>query len=182
METLLKIMDIKSVLKEISQSVRETNSTYGQYYRLADFSVLETPFIKTKEFIKEKRKFKQTIYKLKKQGLIKETKKPSFVFWKLTKSGIAKLKKLMEKAPKEKREYKKEPSECLLIVAFDIPESLRHLRKWLRASLIYLEFEKFQNSVWMGKTKLPEEFIKDIHKRKLNNYISIFKVVEHGTL
>ena len=70
----------------------------------------------------------------------------------------------------------------LLIVAFDIPEKERRKRDWLRSSLRHLGLKMIQKSVWIGKIKLPDDFIKDIGVLNLAQFVHIFEVGKEGSL
>ena len=103
-----------------------------------------------------------------------------------TKKGKEKYKHLLKVKEKSipivKSEYKKIPNEKFTIVIFDIPEVKRNKRDWLRECLKNLDFSLVQRSVWIGKAKIPKEFIDDIFELKLGKYIHIFEVSKSGTL
>src|SRR3989344_2266184 len=70
----------------------------------------------------------------------------------------------------------------LKIIIFDIPEAEKRKRAWLRSVLRNLEFTMIQKSVWSGKTKLPQEFISQMHKLNLLSYVEIFTISKTGSL
>jgi DNA-binding transcriptional regulator PaaX len=78
--------------------------------------------------------------------------------------------------------YKKIFDNKLKVIIFDIPEKERHKREWLRVSLLALGFSFLQQSVWMGKNKIPESFIVDLRDRKLLPCVEIFEINQKGTI
>lgn len=62
-----------------------------------------------------------------------------------------------------------------IIVTFDIPETRKRERAWLRVELINLGFTMLQKSVWFGPSPLPKEFIESLDHMKLLSYIKFFK-------
>ncbi len=77
--------------------------------------------------------------------------------------------------------YEAKPGKKLIVIAYDIPEKLRKQREWLRAVLKRLGFQKLQNSVWIGKFLLPKEFINDLLKFSIEEYVEIIEVGSSGT-
>jgi hypothetical protein len=63
-----------------------------------------------------------------------------------------------------------------LIFIFDIPEPRKAERDWLRAQLKNLNFKLIQNSVWLGYSPLPKDFVEYLKEIKLNKCIKTFKV------
>src|SRR3989344_1512740 len=72
--------------------------------------------------------------------------------------------------------YPKQQSKNVIIVVFDVPERERVKRNWLRAALKNLGLKMVQQSVWLGKTKIPREFIDHIHDLRLTKCVEIFEV------
>ena len=81
-----------------------------------------------------------------------------------------------------RRMYVPMMSDEVIIVSFDVPERRRHWRDWLRFQLASLGLQKLQLSVWIGKVKLPEEFLEDLKKFQLLTYVHILSVGKKGTL
>lgn len=161
-------------------------SDYSTSYRKARRSLRYGP----KEFKKdwaEAYRRRQTFYsllnQLKREGLVSKKKEGRRSFWTITKEGLRKLKKIKEDKDQtlSKKIYNCRESDALIIVSFDIPERERRKRSWLRASLVSLGFNKLQQSVWAGKVKLPEDFIKDLRDYRMLPYIHIFQVSKQGT-
>src|SRR3989339_151600 len=80
------------------------------------------------------------------------------------------------------KDYKKEIDGVLKIIAFDIPEREKSKRRWLCSVLKNLGFEMRQKSVWVGRSRLPVYFIKDISRLGLLDCVDIFEVAKKGSL
>ena len=68
-----------------------------------------------------------------------------------------------------------------VLVAFDIPESKRKDRNWLRQQLKNWEFTMVQQSLWLGNGPLPAEFYSHINLLGIKNNIKVFKVSKKQT-
>lgn len=131
------------------------------------------------------RQLQQLLSKLKRQGIIASTLHDDHVMCRLTKRGIAKLaklKQLLQRKPLPSSLYTKEVSLTFTIVTFDIPERERYKRDWLRSVLQNLSFTMLQKSVWIGKIKIPEQFLADLHKLQLSSFVEILQITKSGTL
>ncbi len=122
------------------------------------------------------RKYSALIYKLKKDGLI--MKKSDKVY--LTGKGEVKLGGLNKKYLKKK--FKPEPANNFTIVVYDVPKKKGNKRRWLRESLTNLGLKMIQRSVFLGKVKLPEDFLNDIKDLDLFDCVEIFEITKSGTL
>jgi len=133
---------------------------------------------------KEKLRFNDLLYRLKKDGLVEEIKKNNGHFLKITPKGKERLINLRIK----KSEYLFQPKYAIKkensvkIIIFDIPETEKRKRFWIRFALKNLDFNMLQKSVWIGKTKLPEEFIYHLRKYNLLSYVEIFEISKVGSL
>ena len=143
----------------------------------------------SQEFIRgEQKRLKQRylkmIYSLKQDGLIEEKQKNKRKFWSLTKKGESKLTLLRERNKKRLPEisYQKETSDRAVLVIFDIPETEKRKRDWLRVALDNLGFKMIQKSVWLGKVKIPQEFLDDLREIKLIDFVEIFEISKAGSL
>lgn len=132
----------------------------------------------SEEAKKEIKKYRLLFYKLKQDGLIAEINRKTT----LTLKGKSKLEQLRNRFIFPEPDYPKESSPRSIIVVFDIPESLRDKRSWLRSALKNLRFKMIQQSVWSGKNKIPVEFLNDLHAMNLSRYVEIFEVVKYGSL
>lgn len=151
----------------------EISFTKGSVYRnkrrarsVQDFDVLEL------------QRFYSMLTRLKRDGLVLKRKTANGVFWKITSFGLNKLKVLEENNTK----YKSESDGRVKIIIFDIPEKDRKKRAWLREVLKILNFKILQQSVWIGKNKIPEEFLFDLHQKNLVSFIHILEVTKSGTI
>lgn len=133
----------------------------------------------------EAKRLSRTISKLKNQGAISLQEDGSIV---LTDKGKNQLEKLGRSRIVNftRSEYKKEKlgGDKFCIILFDIKERDRHLRNWLRSVLKNLDYCTLQQSVMVGKTKLPQELIHEFEKQKILHCLHIFTVTktESGTL
>jgi DNA-binding PadR family transcriptional regulator len=133
-----------------------------------------------------RQKYYNLIYKLKTSGLIEEKERDNKKFFNLTKKGKEKLFSLKEnnkkKLPNASYPQSKEDNAKFVVVIFDIPERERRKRGWLRAALNNLGLKMIQKSVWIGKARIPKEFLKDLFKLKLIDYVEIFEISKTGSL
>lgn len=111
--------------------------------------------------------------RLKKNGLIENDNH----LWRVTKLGTKKLERF--EPNKIHRSYPTiTKSKRKVIIAFDIPETARQNRNWLRIELTGLGFKILQKSVWLGPAPLPKEFIANLKSMKLLSYLKFFEVKE----
>jgi len=138
---------------------------------------------KLRDYLKEKHNFHSLLCRLKKDGLIREANSGGRVFA-ITEKGKDKLNnlKLRKQSALPRGIYDLSNSEEIKIVIFDIPEKDRKKRHWLRAVLKRLNFKMIQKSVWLGKVNIPEEFISDLKKLRLLEYVEIFAITKKGSL
>lgn len=132
----------------------------------------------------EKQRYQKMIYKLKKDGLLKEDIKEGKKFYFLTLKGKNKFLLLKNKRSVSLPSiyYKKEAGERFIIIIFDVPEKEKRKREWLRKVLNELDFKMTQKSVWIGKTKIPKEFIDDLFEMKMQEFVEIFQITKSGNL
>ena len=129
-----------------------------------------------------KQKIHRIIYNLKSSGLISD-KLPSKRNggWVLSEVGMNKIEKVISDENR-KLKYKTENSDEFKIIMFDIPESKRFYRQWLRSILKNMGFKILQKSVWMGKKAIPQIFIDDLVDREILDHVEILAVTKQGTL
>ena len=178
----------KLILKFVGEGIGITSDLvigileagYGASYKQMERSVEETRERRQhffgKDYSNDRRKLSNLISKLKKEGLIKKEKES----WALTSAGSKRLRQNRANLPK--RDYEKQGSKTLKIIVFDIPESLRPKRAWLRASLSDLGFSMLQKSVWYGKYALPESFIVHLDEIELGDFVQIMEITRTGSL
>ncbi|OHB14543.1 MAG: CRISPR-associated endonuclease Cas2 [Candidatus Zambryskibacteria bacterium RIFOXYC1_FULL_39_10] len=63
-----------------------------------------------------------------------------------------------------------------LLLMFDIPESKRAERHWLRWHLKEFQYYMIQQSVWVGPSPLPKKFGFHLKETGLDKYIKTFKL------
>lgn len=128
------------------------------------------------------RHFNQLLYELRRDGLVNMDKtQRTFT---ITRSGLLWLKKCKDNIPFTMPQYKPVivKSDRIIIVSYDILEKSKIFAEWIRRSLKTFGLQQLQRSVWVGKTQLPEEFISDLSRLRLINYIEIFEVTKSGSL
>lgn len=122
------------------------------------------------------------LYRLKKDGLIRKTRFKDRWIWKITPKGRKKEKLLRLRSFLPFPRYQSEPAKEIVIISFDIPEKEKDKRNWLRWVLKRLKFTMMQRSVWLGKVKIPEEFVEDLKEIGIIDYVEIFVVTKTGTI
>ena len=167
LERMLSILSERSLGKAIIKAVNAEN----KYRRRA-------------VYFHNLKQINNLIYRLKRDGLI--INKGAGVVPLLTQEGKYFLKELKGDIYKGYlpvfSKYKKEIGKDLIIIIFDIPERLVSKRNWLRSVLKILGYSLLQKSVWIGKTKIPQELIVDLKKLEIIQCIHIFTVKKAGTL
>ena len=95
--------------------------------------------------------------------------------WSLTRSGKlgAKNKYLFRYIPSP---FKKDSSDTT-IVAFDIPESKRKIRNWIRNQLKIFGYKMLQQSLWIGPGPLPKYFLERLKELNIRENVKIFSRV-----
>ncbi len=134
---------------------------------------------------REKRiRFNDLLYRLRKDGLVEEKGKGDTLRFELTLRGEKYLKNLRSKKLPDlpSTRYEHHHDDALKIVIFDIPEREKRKRVWLRSALGNLKFNMLQRSVWIGKTKLPDQFLADLGRLDMLSYVEIFAVSGRGSL
>lgn len=127
----------------------------------------------------ERQRFYSLLNKLKNQGFIKKKQSKDGSLWNITKRGFEKL-GLINK--KKKHEYDSVKDNKVKIITFDIPERERWKRAWLREALSIQNFSMLHQSVWVGKNKIPEQFLEDLHDMNLIKHVHILEVNASGTI
>lgn len=115
---------------------------------------------------------------LKKQDLVEKKNSKKGTLWKITAAGLEKIGLIRSR----KLNYQPTVDTKLKIVVFDVPEKERPKRLWLCEALKLLGFKRLQRSVWIGKNKISEDFVKDLHKKSMINYVHILEVSKAGTV
>lgn len=128
----------------------------------------------------ERQKYHNIIHWLKQDGLIESSPKGLEV----TAKGKKRLVKLLERkrTTLPVKKYTKESDKKITIVAFDIPERERRKRDWLRSTLRNIGLQMIQKSLWLGKKKIPKDFLEDLRKLGMLEWVEIFEISQFGTL
>ncbi len=161
------------------------NAGYGASYGKLSYELNKAREVRWERKLKreeeaEKRKqCAKMIYYLKKSGLIEERKG----VFSITKRGKEKKKLLKEKLFKSLPiiNYSKTKFDRPILITFDVPEKERRKRAWLRDVLNYFDFKMIHKSVWLGFMKIPEEFIQDLSRIGLADFVEIIEIGHSGT-
>lgn len=120
------------------------------------------------------------LYRLKRDGLVEKSGRD---IWRITRKGKKEKTEMLGKnsfpAPGS---YERKESLAWNIAIFDIPEKERKKRAWLRAVLRRIGFRMLQQSVWIGKVKLPQNFIEDAGEMKILPHLEILAITRRGSL
>ncbi len=187
-ERLLKALDIIETLTCNTAGFMEAflSSSKSKYLPLLRFRprIYNSMSEGIRKDVKEKQE-RQRIYdlisRLQEDGLIEKSKPGR---WLITARGRLKKDKLKSELANRlpDQSYKTKPSKEIIIFSFDIPEKLRNRRNWLRSTLKNIGLSMLQKSVWLGKVIMPKDFMEDLKKLQLLNYIEIFTVGKAGTI
>ncbi|OGI73038.1 hypothetical protein A3D42_00255 [Candidatus Nomurabacteria bacterium RIFCSPHIGHO2_02_FULL_41_18] len=127
----------------------------------------------------KKRHLQIYLSKLKSEGLITENSLNKIT---LSLEGKKKLNLLKKRKILNKNSYKKEKGDRMIIVSYDIPVFFNKERAILRDILRRLGFNIVHKSVWIGKVKLPKEFILAVGELGIHEFIEILEVTKNGSL
>ena len=114
-----------------------------------------------------------TISRLRKNGLV-EVKSGR---WKLTKTGKEYFENKRKLHLKFSSPFAFNAPKNLLLM-FDIPESKKSERNWLRWHLREFQYYMIQKSVWVGPSPLPKKFGAHLKAMGLYNCIKTFKLAK----
>ena len=143
------------------------------FYKTLDSSQTAS---KVEHLQKKRQNFYVLLSKLRREGLVQK----KIGKWTITPAGRERLSKALNNIRRVK--YKKEGDSSFKIVVFDVPEKDKKKREWLRRKLGELGFKMLQKSVWIGKVKLPEEFLEDLREYKILPYVDILAVTKSGSV
>ena len=123
------------------------------------------------ERIQKKRKISQNIYcqniyRLKKRGILEDKNDTFYLSQKGRVFFQNPYKKVKEKPLKDNK----------ILVIFDIPETKRKVRTWIRNQIKEWDFEMIQKSVWIGYGPLPKEFTERLKILKVNDGVKIYNL------
>ncbi len=131
-----------------------------------------------------KKHFHQLLYTLKRDDLIDISTEGNTSTLSITKKGIDWLKGFQKKPHLVSTSYNVnlKKTNNVIVISYDVPEKIHWYRDWLREALKNLELKMVHRSVWIGKIKLPVEFIADLTRYRLDRYVEIFEITKAGTL
>ncbi len=109
---------------------------------------------------------------LSKKGLVKKMPDGEYVITQKGRSFLENKRDVLKNLETDKKENS--PKDLLII--YDIEESRRNERDWLRRNLKKFHFVMIQRSVWVGPSPLPKEFLDYLKEMKLQKNLKIFKL------
>lgn len=129
-------------------------------------------------------RYNNLLSSLKRDGLIQDKQQKGKRLLFITDSGKKIFQKLLIKKAEAlpKTIYAASLSNTFVICAFDIPENEKRKRAWLRAALSSMGMRLIQKSVWIGKIKIPKDFLETVKGLKIAQYIEIFEITKSGSL
>ena len=95
----------------------------------------------------------------------------------ITHKGQRYIKKKMDSLNKFYFNFNKNTPKNLMVM-FDIPETKKAEREWLRWHLKKFNYSMIQKSVWVGPSLLPKEFLDYIEKIKIKDGLKTFKLAK----
>ncbi|MEK7104460.1 MAG: hypothetical protein AAB868_00280 [Patescibacteria group bacterium] len=116
---------------------------------------------------------RSTLSRLHKKGVINMGDKG----WYLTPAGKRYIKRKENSLQQFGHNFTKETPKNLMVM-FDVPETKKAEREWLRWHLKKFNYEMIQKSVWVGPSPLPKEFMDYVSKIKLKESIKTFKLTK----
>ena len=182
-EIIYKILDLleDKVVNSFDFASSIVSAGYGANFNKIDRE-MEKRSAKwlTNRIEKEKiRHIQKYLSKLKNDGLISKDFSGKVA---LTLKGNKKLGVFKKSFLLNKNDYRKEKSDKVIIVSYDIPTAFNRERNILRDILKMLGFEIVHKSVWVGKVKLPKKFIVKAGQMGILDFIEILEVTKNGTL
>jgi len=120
------------------------------------------------------RKIYTQIYQLEKRGYLEKYKHKDLEYLRLTEKGENAISTL-----------KKERDGLWKLIIFDIPESKRQARDYLRTKLKQLGFRRWQNSIWATPYRISHEIESDLNelgKKFFVRLITIDKISDDSDL
>ena len=122
-----------------------------------------------------RKNFSAALVRLRRQGLVKKSGERRWSSWLLSPKGRAKIGLNADFISIK-------PDGVPRLVMYDIPESDRKKRNWIRFCLLACGYESLQKSVWLGYSPLPESFLRSIREMKLAGAVHIVSIHKKGTL
>ncbi len=111
------------------------------------------------------RKIYTHIYQLEKRGYLEKYKLKDVEFVRVSPKGIASI-----------DTFKKERDGKWKMIIFDIPESQRPVRDYLRTKLKQLGFKRWQNSIWVTPYRLPNDVVDELKKLSEKYFVRLITI------
>ncbi len=105
------------------------------------------------------------IYQLEKRGYLEKYKHKDLEFIRISSKGSAII-----------ETFKKEKDGKWKLIIFDIPESRRSVRDYLRTKLKQLGFKKWQNSIWVTPYKLPHDVVEELKELSERYFVRLITI------
>jgi len=127
---------------------------------------------------------RRIIQSLRVDGLLVSERKGHSVAYKITEHGQLWLNRKASVLPTglSNKKYSSEPAATVTIITYDVPHSFRSKRDWLRARIVGMGFSFLQKSIFVGKRKIPQEFLDDLEIVGIAKFVEIFEITKQGTL
>ncbi|MEK7653730.1 MAG: CRISPR-associated endonuclease Cas2 [Patescibacteria group bacterium] len=183
-DKLLKALEIieKTSINLVNFVAAFSGSKFESAKKLSNFRMTDSAPVTAEigAYLKERRKAQYYISFLKREGFVavKDEKVG------LTQRGYLKLKFLKSNSADKLPvgNYSATKSSNIVLFAFDIPEKRRKIRDWLRVVLKRIGFNMIQQSVWIGKVNIPEDFLNDLRQLQILENVEILAVTKSGSL
>ncbi len=144
---LIKRFEIKTHMSQVlSQNTLRIIDLVKQEGRINVYSFIKKHF-KNESY----RKIYTHIYQLEKRGYLERYKHKDLEFIRVSAKGEAAVETLKRVKDGKWR-----------MIIFDIPESQRTVRDYLRTKIKQLGFKKWQNSIWVTPYKLPPDVAEEL--------------------
>ncbi|MEK9179983.1 MAG: CRISPR-associated endonuclease Cas2 [Patescibacteria group bacterium] len=138
----------------------------------------------TEKDIRLQKRYYNILDWLRRDGLIAERLEGNRKVFYLTRLGYQKLsllhKRMANALPAPR--YEAAEHKGFVIATFDVPEKEKRKREWIRAALKNMGFKMLQKSVWIGKIKVPQNFIDDLSRLRLIDFVEIFEITKTGSI
>lgn len=123
------------------------------------------------ERIQKKRKSSQNVYyqninRLKKRGILEDDNKTIYLSQK-GKTFFQNSCKMIKNKPLKNNK---------VLIIFDIPETKRKVRTWIRNQIKEWDFKMIQKSVWIGYGPLPKEFTERLKYLKVSDGVKVYNL------
>lgn len=114
--------------------------------------------------------FNQHIYRLHKKGIIESRGNQIYVSKEKLFKFSVKKNSIMKNVFPNKTER--------VLVSFDIPETKKKTRDWLRNQIKYWDFKMIHKSLWVGQGPFPEEFKKRLKQLGISENVRVFRITK----